>query len=175
MKSEVVLKHEEIMKKVKEIAAHLDAKYDGKNPVVIGIMKGSLYFLSDLTKEMTIDLQIDMMHRSSYGDAATTSGIVKIIKDIDINIEGRHVIVLEDIVDTGTTLQYLKKYFSDKNAASVETVSIFKKQGTNTTQICADIIGFELPDFFLVGYGLDYAQKYRAFKDVHKIIDLEEE
>ncbi len=174
MKSEIILSHEDIMKKVDEIAADLDNRYNGKNPVVIGIMKGSLYFLSDLTKAMNIDLQIDMMHLSSYGNETTTSGVVKIIKDVDINIEGRHVIVLEDIVDTGTTLAYLKKYFSDKNAASVETISIFKKQGTNTANISADIIGFELPNYFLVGYGLDYAQKYRSFKDVHKVLDLEE-
>ncbi len=173
MKSEIILTHDEIMAKVKEIASDLNTRYEGKNPVVIGIMKGSLYFLSDLTKELTIDLQIDMMHLSSYGDDTKSSGVVKIVKDIDINIEDRHVIVLEDIVDTGTTLHYLKKYFSDKNAASVETISIFKKSGTNTKQISADIIGFELPDYFLVGYGLDCAQKYRNFKDVHKIIELD--
>ena len=121
---------------------------------------------------MEIDLQIDMMHLSSYGDATTSSGTVKIIKDLDINIEDRHVIILEDIVDTGTTLAYLKKYFSDKNAKSVETISIFRKIGTNKHKISADIIGFDLPDYFLVGYGLDHAQNHRSLKDVHRIIEL---
>ncbi len=170
MKSEIILTQNEIMLKVKEIAKYLDEKYLDKNPVVIGIMKGSVYFLSDLTKEMTIDLQVDMMHLSSYGNESKSSGVVKIVKDIDIDITNRHVIVLEDIIDTGTTLAYLKNYFSDKNALSVETISIFKKAGANTNNNTADIIGFELPNAFLVGYGLDYAQNYRSFKDVHKII-----
>ncbi len=173
MKTEIILSHDEIIEKVKEIASDLDIRYKDKKPLVIGIMKGSLYFLSDLTKEMNIDIEIDMMHLSSYGNEAKTSGVVKIVKDVDTNIEGRHVIVLEDIVDSGTTLKYLKKYFANKNAASVETISIFKKENTNVTNVEADVIGFELPDVFLVGYGLDYAQKYRTLKDVHKVLDLE--
>lgn len=174
MKTEIILTHEQIMNKVQEIAKELDNEYGDKNPVVVGIMKGSLYFLSDLTKEMSIPLQIDVMNLSSYGDASKSSGVVKIIKDLDIDISDRHVIVLEDIVDTGTTLSYLKKYFMDKNAASVKTISIFQKEGTNLTGAVADRIGFTLPDFFLIGYGLDYAQNGRSFKDVHKVISLED-
>lgn len=172
MEKRVVLRNEEIMKKVKEIAKYLDDKYANENPVVVGIMKGSLYFLSDLTKEMTIDLEIDVMNLSSYGLSATTSGVVRIVKDLDIDITNRNVIVLEDIVDTGTTLAYLKKYFLDKNAKSVETISIFQKENTQTHDVKADLIGFVLPDKFLVGYGLDYAQKYRSLKDVYEIIEF---
>ncbi len=174
MKTEVVLTHEKIIEKVREIASELDIEYAGKNPVVVGIMKGSLYFLSDLTKEMSIPLQIDVMNLSSYGNDNKTSGVVKIVKDLDIDITNRHVIVLEDIVDTGTTLKYLKKYFVDKSAASVKTISIFQKEDTNVTNQTADVIGFTLPNYFLVGYGLDYAQNGRSFKDVHKVISLED-
>lgn len=174
MTTEIILTHDEIIEKVKEIALELDEQYAGKNPVVVGIMKGSLYFLSDLTKEMTIPLQIDVMNLSSYGNESKSSGVVKIIKDLDIDITNRDVIVLEDIVDTGTTLSYLRKYFMDKQAASVKTISIFQKEGTNVTGAVADRIGFTLPDFFLLGYGLDHAQNGRSFKDVHKVISLED-
>ncbi len=173
MKTEIILSHTEIEKKVQEIAKDLDREYDQKNPVVIGIMKGALYFLSDLTKEMTIDLQIDIMSLSSYGNSNTSSGVVKIVKDLDIDINQRHVIVLEDIVDTGRTLAYLKKYFLDKNAASVKTISMFKKSGAQDQQVEADLVGFELPNYFLVGYGLDYAQNGRSFKDIHKVLELD--
>lgn len=166
MSLEVILHRDEISKKISEMAKILDEKYADKKPVVIGIMKGSLYFLSDLTLEMEIELEIDVMNLSSYGDSSKSSGVVKITKDLDIDITNRHVIVLEDIVDTGTTLAFLKKYFLDKNAASVETISIFKKANTQTTDVAADMIGFELPDEFLVGYGLDYAQQYRNLRDV---------
>ncbi len=174
MKTEIILSHDEIMAKVREIAAELDVEYADKNPIMVGIMKGSLYFLSDLTKEMSIPLQIDVMNLSSYGDSSKSSGVVKIVKDLDMDITNRHVVVLEDIVDTGTTLKYLKQYFMDKNAASVKTISIFQKEGTNVTDSTADRIGFTLPDYFLIGYGLDYAQNGRSFKDVHKVISLEE-
>lgn len=174
MKTEVVLKHEDIMEKVKEIAAELDIEYADKNPIMVGIMKGSLYFLSDLTKEMTIPLQIDVMNLSSYGNDSKSSGVVKIVKDLDMDITNRHVIVLEDIVDTGTTLKYLKQYFMDKQAKSVKTISIFQKEGTNIMNQTADRIGFTLPDYFLVGYGLDHAQNGRSFKDVRKVISLED-
>ncbi len=174
MKTEVILTHEQIIEKVKEIASQLDQEYAGETPVVIGIMKGALYFLSDLTKEMNIPVQIDVMNLSSYGNDSKSSGVVKIVKDLDIDITNRHVIVLEDIVDTGTTLKYLKQYFVDKKAASVKTISIFQKEGTNITSQTADVIGFTLPDYFLVGYGLDHAQNGRSFKDVHKVIALDE-
>ncbi len=173
MKTEIILTHDQIMAKVREIASELDSEYADKNPIVVGIMKGSLYFLSDLTKEMSIPLQIDVMNLSSYGDNSKTSGVVKIVKDLDMDITNRHVIILEDIVDTGTTLKYLKNYFIDKQAASVKTISIFQKEGTNITNQTADRIGFTLPDYFLIGYGLDYAQNGRSFKDVHKVISLD--
>ncbi|MGL5020599.1 MAG: hypoxanthine phosphoribosyltransferase [Mycoplasmatales bacterium] len=169
---EIVLHNDDIMEKIKKIAKDLDRKYEGQNPVIIGIMRGAVYFMTDLTSNMNIDLEIDIMCLSSYGESANSSGKVKILKDIDIDIENRPVIVLEDIVDTGTTLAYLKEYFKYQNAKSVETISIFQKDGTNTKGIKADVIGFVLPDFFLVGYGLDYANRYRHLKHVYKVLKI---
>jgi hypoxanthine phosphoribosyltransferase len=165
MSLEIVLSHEDIINKVKEIADNLDREYKGKNPLVIGIMKGSLYFLADLTQNMTIPVEIDLMCLSSYGNSKK-SGAVKIVKDLDMDITNRHVIVLEDIIDTGKTLEFLKHYFLEKDAASVKTISIFEKPSSSIINFTADLVGFKLPDEFLVGYGLDYAQKYRNLKDV---------
>ncbi|MFV0246346.1 MAG: hypoxanthine phosphoribosyltransferase [Mycoplasmatales bacterium] len=166
---DLVLDEEIIQMKVQEIATYLDNKYKDQNPVVVGIMRGALYFMSDLTKNMKIDLEVDVMCLSSYGTDTKTSGKVKILKDLDLDITNRPVIVLEDIVDTGTTLKYLKEYFKHQSAKSVETIAIFEKEGTNTENIKADLIGFTLPNEFLVGYGLDYAHKYRHLPQVYKV------
>ncbi len=171
---EVVLDNEKILEKVEKIAKDLDERYDGQSPVIVGIMRGAMYFMTDLTQKMTIDLEVDVMSLSSYGSSSKSSGKVKILKDLDIDITDRPVIVLEDIVDTGTTLVYLKEYFKHQKAKSVETISIFEKEGTNTNNVKADIIGFTLPDFFLVGYGLDYANKYRHLPHVYKVLKLED-
>ncbi len=171
---EVILSNEEILKKVEEIAKDLDERYKGQSPVIVGIMRGAVYFMTDLTQKMSIDLEVDVMSLSSYGSGSKTSGKVKILKDLDIDITNRPVIVLEDIVDTGTTLAYLKEYFKHQKAKSVETISIFEKEGTNTNNIKADIIGFTLPNYFLVGYGLDYANKYRHLPHVYKVLKLED-
>ncbi len=171
---EIVLSNEEIQTKVSEIAKYLDGKYANQNPVIVGIMRGALYFMSDLTQKMEIDLEVDVMSLSSYGKSSKSSGKVKILKDLDIDITNRPVIVLEDIVDTGTTLAYLKEYFKHQKAKSVETISIFEKEGTNTNNVKADLIGFTLPNYFLVGYGLDYANRYRHLPHVYKVLKLED-
>ncbi len=171
---EIVLSNEEIQTKVSEIAKYLDEKYANQNPVIVGIMRGALYFMSDLTQKMEIDLEVDVMSLSSYGKSSKSSGKVKILKDLDIDITNRPVIVLEDIVDTGTTLAYLKEYFKHQKAKSVETISIFEKEGTNTNNVKADLIGFTLPNYFLVGYGLDYANRYRHLPHVYKVLKLED-
>ncbi len=163
---EVVLKQEEISAKIKEVGEELAQKYKDDNPVVIGIMKGAIYFLTELTQNMPIDLEIDLMGLSSYGNNATTSGKVRITKDISVDITGRSVIIVEDIVDTGTTLEYLKNYFVNQEAKSVETISLFIKTKSMNNKTLPDKILFEVPNDFLVGYGLDYANKYRHLKDI---------
>lgn len=166
---EVVLHQEEISKKIQELGQELAQKYKNNNPVVIGIMKGAIYFLTELTQNMPIELEVDLMGLSSYGNSATTSGKVRITKDISVDVTDRHVIIVEDIVDTGTTLEYLKNYFVNQEAKSVETVSLFIKTKSINNKTLPDKILFEVPNDFLVGYGLDYQNKYRHLKDVCKI------
>ena len=168
-KLEIVLEHDVIAAEILKLAKDLSTRYKNKKPVVIGIIKGAIYFLTELTQNMDIDLEIDLMGLSSYGNSSTTSGKVKITKDISIDITNRHVIVIEDIVDTGTTLAYLKKYFVNQEAASVETISLFIKEKSTNNKILPDKILFEVPNDFLVGYGLDYANKYRHLKDVCRL------
>ncbi|MBL0701516.1 MAG: hypoxanthine phosphoribosyltransferase [Spiroplasma sp.] len=165
----LVLSNDKILTRVEEIAKDLDVKYAGEVPVVIGIMRGCLYFLADLTQQIDLNIEIDMMSLSSYGTGSTSSGTVRILKDIEIDITNRHVVVVEDIIDTGTTLDYLREYFDTKKAKTVTTISIFAKEGTNKFANGADVVGFYLPDKFLVGYGLDYANKYRHLKDVYEL------
>lgn len=168
---ELLLDEADIQVKIEEFAKYVDEKYAGQNPVVVGIMKGSLYFLSDLTKKMTIDFEIDIMSLSSYKNGKVSSGVVRILKDLDVDVTDRPVIIIEDIVDSGTTLQYLNGYFANKFAKSVETFVIFEKEGTNKTNFKADNVGFVLPNVFLVGYGLDFANKYRNLPSVYKLND----
>ncbi len=162
----VILKEEVIKDKIKELASELDKEYKDDNPVVIGIMRGAIYFLTDLTKEMSIKLEIDLMGLSSYGNSDKTSGKVKITKDLEVDITGRRVIVVEDIVDSGTTLNYLKNYFLNQEAKSVETISLFIKEKSLKLATLPDRHLIEVPDDFLVGYGLDYANQYRDLKDL---------
>ncbi len=162
----VILKEETIKEKIKELAKDLSKEYKNDNPVVIGIMRGAIYFLTDLTKEMDIKLEIDLMGLSSYGNSDKTSGKVKITKDLEVDITGRRVIVVEDIVDSGTTLNYLKNYFLNQEAKSVETISLFIKEKSLKLATLPDRYLIEVPDEFLVGYGLDYANQYRDLKDL---------
>jgi len=151
---------EEIAAKVKELAARLDEEYAGKEPIVLCILKGSFIFTADLVREMQIPVKVDFAQVSSYGNSAT-SGTLKIKKDLDENIEGRHVIVVEDILDTGNTLSALMEFLGGKNPASLKMCALFDKPSRREKSIEADYTGFVVPNEFLVGYGLDYAEKYR--------------
>ena len=168
---ELILSNEEIQQKNKEIAKLINDKYKDKTPVIVGIMKGSVYFLADITRYLTIPAEIDIMCLSSYGNKAESSGKVKILKDLSIDIDGRDVIILEDIIDTGTTLKYLSNYFKNQNATSVTLMSIFAKEHTNIDHSFLDVVGFVLPNDFLVGYGLDCKNQYRHLPHVYKVLD----
>lgn len=170
-KMELIISEKEIEAKVKSIAELLIEEYKDLNPVIIGIMRGSIYFLSDLTKEMSsIDLEVDVMCVSSYAMSDVSSGTVQILKDTSIDVARRHVILVEDIIDSGRTIKYLQENFKSRQALSVKTVVIFEKITTNIMNAKADIVGFNVPDDFLVGYGLDYANKYRHLPSVYKIL-----
>ena len=157
----VLISREQIAARVKELAARLDADYADKNPLFICILKGSVFFFTDLLKELTVPAEIDFMAVSSYGDGDTTSGYVKIIKDLGRPIVGRHVVIVEDLIDTGTTLSHLCELLKTRDPASLHICTLMDKPDRRTKPVHAAYTGFTIPDAFVVGYGLDYAEKYR--------------
>ncbi|WP_054025826.1 hypoxanthine phosphoribosyltransferase [Bacillus sp. FJAT-28004] len=158
---EVLYDAQQIGEKVKELGATLSKDFNGRNPLVICVLKGAFIFMADLVKEITVPLEIDFMAVSSYGQSTKSSGVVKIIKDLDVTVEGRDVLIVEDIIDSGLTLSYLIDVLERRNAKSVTVVTLFDKPGRRTVDLEADYKGFTLPDEFVVGYGLDYAEQYR--------------
>lgn len=157
----VLYSEEEISQKVKELGEQLTKDFTDRNPLVICILKGAFIFMSDLVKEIKIPLEIDFMAVSSYGQSTKSSGVVKIIKDLDVSVEGRNVIIVEDIIDSGLTLSYLIDVLERRNAASVTVATLFDKPARRTVDLQPHYKGYTLPDEFVVGYGLDYAEKYR--------------
>lgn len=158
---EVLLTENEIMQRIKEIASKISEDYKGKDLLVVGILKGSVIVASDLIKNITIPCSIDFMALSSYGNSTETSGVVRILKDLDHGIEGKDVIIVEDIIDSGVTLDYLLKYLKARKANSIEIVTLLSKPARRKVEIDVKYCGFEVPDEFLVGYGLDFSEKYR--------------
>ena len=158
---EVLISEEEIQEKTKELGALLSEQYKDKNPLIVGILKGALPFMADLVKQMPILLEYDMMDVSSYGSALTSSGEVKIVKDLDASVEGRHVIIVEDIIDTGRTLKYIQDILMRRNAKSVKIATLLDKPSGRVTDLTVDWKCFDIPDEFVVGYGLDYRENYR--------------
>jgi len=158
---EVLYSEEQISQKVKELGKQLTEDFAGRNPLVICILKGAFIFMSDLVKEIKIPLEIDFMAVSSYGQSTISSGVVKIIKDLDVTVEGRDVIIVEDIIDSGLTLSYLIDVLERRSAASVTVATLFDKPARRTVNLQPHYKGYTLPDEFVVGYGLDFAEKYR--------------
>lgn len=157
----ILLDEEQISKKIKEIGNNISRDYKGKDLILIGVLKGSIMYMANLAKEIDIPCTMDFMSVSSYGNSTTSSGIVKILKDLDASIEGKDVLIVEDIIDSGITLKYLQKYLRAKNPNSVEITTLLNKPERRKADIDVKYTGFEVPDYFLVGYGLDYAEKYR--------------
>ncbi|WP_139991405.1 hypoxanthine phosphoribosyltransferase [Paenibacillus paridis] len=158
---EVLYDAQQINEKVKELGATLSKDFSGRNPLVICVLKGAFIFMADLVKEITVPLELDFMAVSSYGQSTKSSGVVKIIKDLDVSVEGRDVLIVEDIIDSGLTLSYLIDVLERRNSKSVTVVTLFDKPARRTVELEADYTGFTLPDEFVVGYGLDFAEKYR--------------
>jgi hypoxanthine phosphoribosyltransferase len=158
---EILFTEEEIQLKVKELGKQISWDYAGRNLLVICVLKGAFIFMADLVKAMDIPLELDFMAVSSYGVSTKSSGVVKIIKDLDIPVEGRDVMIVEDIIDSGLTLSYLIDVLERRNALSIAVVTLFDKPARRTVDLEPDYKGYTLPDAFVVGYGLDYAEKYR--------------
>ena len=151
----------QIQERVKELGEQITRDYAGKDLLVVCVLKGSLYFTADLIRHIDIPLSLDFMAVSSYGTATSTSGIARITKDLDDEIEGRHILIAEDILDTGLTLDYLVKLLKLRNPADIKICALLDKKCKRITGVKADYSGFEIPNLFVVGYGLDYQHKYR--------------
>ena len=160
-KISVLYSEEEITKRIKELGEQISKDYAGKELHIVGILKGATFFACELAKRITVPVTLDFMSVSSYGDSTESSGVVKINKDLDEPLEGREVLVVEDIVDTGNTLAYLLDNLQKRKASSVRLCALLDKPERRVKDVHVDYTGFEIPDKFVVGYGLDYAQKYR--------------
>ncbi len=158
---EVLFSSEKLAGIVRELGARISRDYSGKNLLMVSILKGSVVFMSDLMRAVTIPCSIDFMAVSSYGSGVKTSGVVKIVKDLDINLKGYDVLVIEDILDSGMTLDYIVKLLKSRSPSSLRLCTLFDKPERRTVPISADYVGAVVPDEFIVGYGLDYDQKYR--------------
>jgi hypoxanthine phosphoribosyltransferase len=158
---ETLISEEQIQQRIKDLGAQITRDYAGLNPLLIGVLKGACFFLSDLLRAIDTKLSIEFMAISSYGSSTRTSGEVRIMKDLDVPIEGRHILVVEDIVDTGLTLSYLLANLQSRGAASVKLAALLDKHERREKEVNIDYLGFPIPDAFVVGYGLDFAERYR--------------
>jgi hypoxanthine phosphoribosyltransferase len=165
--AEVLLSEEQISAKVAELGAQIGSDYEGRELTLVSVLKGSLPFMADLMRRISVPLRIDLMEVSSYGGTATeSSGLVRILKDLSAPIEGRDVLLVEDIIDTGLTLNYLMKYLKGKNPRSIKICTLLDKPARRLVEIQLDYVGFEIPDAFVVGYGLDFGEVYRNLRFV---------
>ncbi|NLL69964.1 MAG: hypoxanthine phosphoribosyltransferase [Epulopiscium sp.] len=159
--AEVLVTEEQLAKKVEELGKQISKDYEGEEITVIGILKGSNIFLGDLVRKITVPVYLDFMVVSSYGNSAQTSGVVRILKDLDDDIEGKNVLIVEDIIDTGLTLAYLKHNLLRRNPKSLKICTLLDKPARREVDLSIDYKGFDIPDEFIVGYGIDYAERYR--------------
>lgn len=164
---DVLFSREDIAQKVSEMSRQIAADYQGKSLFVVGILKGAFVFMADLVRSIEgINMQLDFMSVSSYGASSLSSGEVRILKDLDSSVEGRHVLVVEDIIDTGLTLKYIQDILLKRGAASVKLCCLLDKPSRRRSPIVPDYVGYAIPDQFVVGYGLDYAERYRYYPAV---------
>lgn len=164
--TQVLITEEQIESKIVELAAELDKKYAGKDVLLVGVLKGAVMFMADLSRAMQVPVQMDWMAVSSYGSGTVSSGVVRILKDLDADVLGRHVLIVEDIIDSGLTLSWLVSNLEARGAASVEIVAFLRKPAAAKVEVKVALVGFDIPNEFVVGYGLDYAEKYRTLKGV---------
>jgi hypoxanthine phosphoribosyltransferase len=162
----VLISAEDIHGRLDELATQVDADYAGREVLLIGVLKGAIFAMADVARRLTIPASMDFMAVSSYGSSTTSSGVVRILKDLDTDIEGRDVLIIEDIVDSGLTLDYLMKNLRSRKPASVEVLSLLTKPTRREIELPIRYVGFEVPDVFVVGYGLDFAERYRGLRSI---------
>jgi hypoxanthine phosphoribosyltransferase len=157
----VVVSEKELQDRIAELGDAITADYAGRAPLLVGVLKGACFFLADLARAIRLPIELDFMAVSSYGSATTTSGVVRIVKDLDADLTGRHVLIVEDIVDSGLTLNFLRRNLAARHPASLEVVALLVKEGLQSVDLDLAYEGFQIPPEFVVGYGLDVAEKYR--------------
>lgn len=164
--TEVLYTKDQLAARLTELAAEIDRDYADKNPLLVGVLNGAVMVVADLSRALKIHCEMDWMAVSSYGSGTQTSGVVRILKDLNAHLTGRHVIVVEDIIDTGLTLSYLMQNLATRDPASLQIMTMFRKPGAIEVELDIAYVGFDIPNQFVVGYGLDYAGRYRNLTDV---------
>jgi hypoxanthine phosphoribosyltransferase len=166
---EVLLSSEEIEERVREMAERITEDYRGEEPLLVGILRGAVVVLADLMRWVELPCEIDFMEVSSYGAGTSTSGVVRILKDLRENVTGRHVLIVDDIIDSGLTLSYLRRFLLGRKPASLEMLALLSKPSRRQVDLNVKYVGFEVPDVFVVGYGIDYDGSYRNLRDIHAL------
>jgi hypoxanthine phosphoribosyltransferase len=159
--AEVLIEESTLRARVEELGEEVSRDYTGREPLLVGVLKGAVFFMSDLMRQLTVPCEIDFMAISSYGASTDSSGVVRILKDLDINIEGRDVLVVEDIIDSGLTLSYLMRNLESREPASLEVCALMTKPERREIDVPVRYVGFEIPNRFVIGYGLDFCERYR--------------
>jgi hypoxanthine phosphoribosyltransferase len=165
----VLIEPEQIQAKIAELARQIDTDYAGREPLLVGVLKGAAMFMSDLSRQMSSSSTMEFMAVSSYGSATTSSGVVRILKDLDRDIAGQHVLIVEDIIDSGLTLSWLLKNLTSRHPASIEVVALLRKPDAVKVEVAVKYIGFDIANEFVVGYGLDYAERYRGLRYIGRL------
>jgi len=163
---EILVDEETLRRRVEELGEEISLDYEGRDLLLVGVLKGAVFFMADLMRELAVSCEIDFMAISSYGAAADSSGVVRILKDLDINIKGRDVLIVEDIIDSGLTLSYLMRNLGAREPASLEVCALLVKHGRRETEVPVKYVGFEIPNRYVIGYGLDFAERYRNLPHV---------
>jgi hypoxanthine phosphoribosyltransferase len=158
---EILIGEDELQARIRELGTEISADYQGKELLLVGVLKGAVFFMADLMRGISVSCEIDFMAISSYGASTDSSGVVRILKDLDLNIDGRHVLVVEDIIDSGLTLSYLLRNLESREPASLEICALLTKPDRREIDVPVRYIGFEIPNRFVIGYGLDFAERYR--------------
>jgi hypoxanthine phosphoribosyltransferase len=158
---EILVQPDDLSRRVRQLGAQISEDYEGRDLLLVGVLKGAVFFLSDLMRSISVPCEVDFMAVASYGSATDSSGVVRILKDLDAAIEGRDVLIVEDIVDSGLTLQYLLRNLGSRGPATIEVVSLLTKPARRKVELEPRYVGFEIPDEFVIGYGLDHAERYR--------------
>ncbi len=170
---DVLVTADELRARIAELGKEIAEDYEGKNPLLIAVLKGAFIFMADLARAIDVPVEVDFMAVSSYGASTRSSGVVRIVKDLDIDLADRHVIIVEDIIDSGLTLRYLRKTLRARQPASLEVCALFVREGNQEADVDLRYIGFRIPPAFVIGYGLDVAERYRNLPDIRNYLGAE--